>query len=109
MIDLHYSLCNPWMAAHAEIVVAAPHRNTSLVGQGLGVIVCHRELCSSAVHRFKHPVRVIVLLSLNFLLKELIVAKVGDSCEGRTQAELKREVVYSFSFTTALLAQHKDV
>lgn len=65
------------MAAHAQIVVAAPHRDVPPEGQGLGVVVRHRELRSSAVHRLKHAVRVIVLLLLDLLLKELVITKVG--------------------------------
>ncbi len=76
------------MPAHAKIVVTAPHRNASLEGQRLGVVVRHRELRRPAVHRFKHAVRVILLLILDLLLEELVVAKVGDGWKRTASVKL---------------------
>lgn len=66
------------MATHAEVIVAAPDRNVPFGAQRLGIIICHWELCSAPVHGLEHAVGVVVLLLLDFLLKELVIAKVGD-------------------------------
>lgn len=61
------------MAAHAEVVIAAPDRHVSPRVDRLGVVVPHGESGSAAVYRLKYPVRVIRLLVFNLLVKELIV------------------------------------
>ena len=68
------------MATHAQVVVAAPHghvpRPTGSLGVGrLGVVFGHGEGGGVPVHRLEHPVRVVPLLDVNFVLKEAVVTE----------------------------------
>ena len=74
----HDSLGDLWVTAHAEVVVAAPHRHVSLGMKRFWVVVSHGEWGGTSVHCFKNPVRVIHLLAVNLLLKELVILE-GDS------------------------------
>lgn len=67
------------MAAHAQVIIAAPDRHLLLGDQGVGVVVCHGEDLRLAVHGLEHSVGVILLLLIYLLLKELIILEGGYS------------------------------
>lgn len=74
----HDSLGDFGVTAHAEIVVAAPHRHVPLRMERLRVVVCHGEREGAPVHGLKNPVCMICLLAFNLLFKKLVILE-GDS------------------------------
>lgn len=76
---------DPWVSAHAQVIIGAPHRHISPVAEGVGVVVTHGEVRGPPVYRLKDTVRVIALLLLNLPLKELIVAEVRDCRRDKTR------------------------
>lgn len=78
----HDRLHDPRVTAHAQVVVAAPHRHLPLVLQRAREVVSHGELTGQAVHRLKHAIGVVTLLLLYLLLKKVVVVEAGH-CEKR--------------------------
>lgn len=69
----HDSLGDFGVSAHAEVVIAAPHRDFPLCLKGLRVVVCHGKWQGAPVHRLKNPVCVVYLLAFNLLFKKPVI------------------------------------
>ena len=69
---LHYCTLDLGVPAHAQVVVAAPHRD--LLGV-LGKLLSVRESLGLPVHLLEHTVRVVHLLLLNLPMEETLVVE----------------------------------
>lgn len=67
------------MATHSQVVVTAPHGHLLFGDQRIRVIICHGKDVCPPVHSFENAIGMVILFLINFLLKETIVLKSGNS------------------------------
>lgn len=75
----HDGPAHPWVAAHPQVVIAAPHGHLLFGDERVRIVICHGEDVCPPVHSFKNPIGVVIFLLINFLLKETIILKSGNS------------------------------